>query len=440
MLGDWERPYLTMAPALRGAAAARLRPHHQERAPVQGREAGALVPGLPLGAGRGGGGVRGEAPRLRSTSASASTTTPSLPRRMNLDAALLGATPVDVVIWTTTPWTLPANQAVALRAEFSYVLVEAAARRCSAPLHRRRGTAGQLPQALRHDRVRRVLGQARGPRARGADAAATRCEERQVPVILGEHVTLDAGTGRGAHRPGPWPGGLRRRAALRAAGGEPGRQRRPLPARHAAGGGTEGRRGEPGDHRRRWRPTAQLLHEEPFRHSYPHCWRHKTPVIFRATPQWFISMEHEAAARAHAARHQGRAVDAGLGRAAHRRHDRDAPGLVHLAPAHLGRADPAVRAQAHRRAAPAHPGAHRWRSPRGWRPAASTPGSRLEPTELLGADARALRQGHRRHGRVGGLGPVVRVRGHRAPGESPRPWTCTWRAPTSTAAGSTVRS
>jgi len=34
-----------------------------------------------------------------------------------------------------------------------------------------------------------------------------------------------------------------------------------------------------------------LLHHEPFRHSYPHCWRHKTPVIFRATPQWFISME-----------------------------------------------------------------------------------------------------------------------------------------------------
>ena len=34
-----------------------------------------------------------------------------------------------------------------------------------------------------------------------------------------------------------------------------------------------------------------LLKDEPYHHSYPHCWRHKTPVIFRATPQWFISME-----------------------------------------------------------------------------------------------------------------------------------------------------
>ncbi len=60
ILGDWERPVPHHGTALRGAAAARLRPHHQERAPLQGREAGALVPGLPLGAGRGGSGVRGE--------------------------------------------------------------------------------------------------------------------------------------------------------------------------------------------------------------------------------------------------------------------------------------------------------------------------------------------------------------------------------------------
>ena len=37
--------------------------------------------------------------------------------------------------------------------------------------------------------------------------------------------------------------------------------------------------------------VGRLIHHEPYRHSYPHCWRHKSPVIFRATPQWFISME-----------------------------------------------------------------------------------------------------------------------------------------------------
>src|SRR5690606_19316740 len=36
---------------------------------------------------------------------------------------------------------------------------------------------------------------------------------------------------------------------------------------------------------------AALLHHEPYQHSYPHCWRHKAPLIFRATPQWFISMQ-----------------------------------------------------------------------------------------------------------------------------------------------------
>ncbi len=59
VLGDWDHPYLTMDAAVRGAAAARLRPHHRERTPLQGREAGALVSRLPLGARGGGGRVRG---------------------------------------------------------------------------------------------------------------------------------------------------------------------------------------------------------------------------------------------------------------------------------------------------------------------------------------------------------------------------------------------
>ena len=115
------------------------------------------------------------------------------------------------------------------------------------------------------------------------------------------------------------------------------------------------------------------------------------------------------AARAHPARHQGSAVDPCLGRAAHRRHDRDTSGLVHLAPAHLGRADPAVRAQAHRGAASAHPGADpAGRGARG--------GGRhrcLVRAQRAGAAGRRcgqLRQGHRRHGRVGRLGHVLRVR------------------------------
>ena len=85
-----------------------------------------------------------------------------------------------------------------------------------------------------------------------------------------------------------------------------------------------------------------LLGYEKIEHSYPHCWRCHNPIIFRATEQWFISMERKLrrrnAARARARRDQESEVGPGLGRGAHLEHGRDASRLVHLAPAHLGRA------------------------------------------------------------------------------------------------------
>ena len=101
------------------------------------------------------------------------------------------------------------------------------------------------------------------------------------------------------------------------------------------------------------RENGHLLAHAKFEHSYPHCWRHKTPVAFRTTPQWFISMEKAGLARDRAEGDQGRALDSVLGRGAHHRHDRRTSRLVHLAPAHLGRADRAVRRQGHAAAASA---------------------------------------------------------------------------------------
>ena len=230
-------------------------------------------------------------------------------------------------------------------------------------------------------------------------------------MILGEHVTLEAGTGAVHTAPGHGLEDFVGRQALRACRStiRCGNDGRFLPDTPLVGGLKldEANAVIIEELQKRGR----LLHHEPFRHSYPHCWRHKTPVIFRATPQWFISMDAEGPARARAARHPEGAVDAGLGRAAHHRHDREPAGLVHLAPAHLGRADPAVRAQGDRRAASAHAGADR-----GGRGACREGRHRglvrARPRELLGADADALREGHRRHGRLGRLGPVVRVRRH----------------------------
>ena len=182
---------------------------------------------------------------------------------------------------------------------------------------------------------------------------------------------------------------------------------------------------------------GRLLHHEPFAHSYPHCWRHKTPLIFRATPQWFISMERQETARACAARHQESALDARLGRAAHHRHDREPPRLVHLAPAHLGRADAAVRAQADRRAASAHAGAHREAAARVEK-AASRPGSSSIRPSCSAPRPTTMR----RSWTSWTSGPTPGCRSNawaRSGPRSRRRSICIWKAPTSTAAGSTAR-
>jgi isoleucyl-tRNA synthetase len=208
--------------------------------------------------------------------------------RAGLTPQKLGAAPVDVVIWTTTPWTLPANQAVALRAEFRYLLVEA--RRDGEP--RRLILAAELLESClkRYGMSEAVvLGDFEGRALEGLELWHP-FEQRQVPVILGEHVTLDAGTGAVHTAPGhgqeDFAVGQRYGLPVVNPVGDDGRF---LPDTPLVAGlrvdeanpviiealATRGR----------------LLHEEAFRHSYPVCWRHKSPVIFRATPQWFISME-----------------------------------------------------------------------------------------------------------------------------------------------------
>jgi isoleucyl-tRNA synthetase len=287
ILGDWERPYLTMAPRYEAQ---------------QLRAFGRIIKNGHL--------YKGVKPvhwclDCRSALAEAEVeyeekTSPAidvgfrvndnaeLARRMNLDAAQLGATPVDVVIWTTTPWTLPANQAVALRSEFSYVLAEAS----SEAVTRRVIVAAELLETcLRRFGMgeARVLAQAQGRALEGLMLRHP-LDERLVPVILGEHVTLDAGTGAVHTAPGH---GLEDFAVGKLYGlavvNPVGNDGRFLPGT-ALVAGLKVFEANPVISAA-LAANGQLLHEEPLRHSYPHCWRHKTPVIFRATPQWFISME-----------------------------------------------------------------------------------------------------------------------------------------------------
>jgi isoleucyl-tRNA synthetase len=131
--------------------------------------------------------------------------------------------------------------------------------------------------------------------------------DREIPLILGEHVSAEDGTGAVHTAPGhgqeDFAVGLRygpHRPVHRRAD-ESRRRARRVPAVHAAADGVTlagpaHLEGERRDRRGAARTTAALLAHFTLTHSYPHCWRHKTPVAFRATPQWFISMEQAACA------------------------------------------------------------------------------------------------------------------------------------------------
>lgn len=201
---------------------------------------------------------------------------------------------VAVPIWTTTPWTLPASMAVTLGAELDYVLVEG-------PARGGRRVLLVLAEALAAPALKRygvetvtVLG-----RAKGAALEHLLLQhpfyERQVPLILGEHVSAEDGTGAVHTAPGH---GQEDFAVGRLYGLEV--------LNPVAGNGTylpgtapAGEHAIAGVHLWKANPlitdalakNGRLLAHETITHSYPHCWRHKTPVAFRATAQWFISME-----------------------------------------------------------------------------------------------------------------------------------------------------
>ncbi len=217
---------------------------------------------------------------------------PALLERCSVAKGSEGDGPISIVIWTTTPWTLPANEAVALNAELEYVLVQVQTEHGPERL--------LLAEALYEDALARysVVGESHViSYCVGAAFEGLKLQhpfyDRQVPVILGEHVTLEAGTGAVHTAPGHGQEDY--------IVGE----RYGLPVDHPVDGqgrflpGTQYFAGEQvfeaNDHVVEvLKEHGNLLQVETMRHSYPHCWRHKTPIIFRATPQWFISMDKEA--------------------------------------------------------------------------------------------------------------------------------------------------
>ncbi|WP_374930484.1 isoleucine--tRNA ligase [Serratia marcescens] len=194
---------------------------------------------------------------------------------------------ISLVIWTTTPWTLPANRAISLHPDFTYQLVQVD------------GQCLILAAELVESVMKRagitewtVLGS-----CKGADLELLRFKhpfmDFDVPAILGEHVTLDAGTGAVHTAPGHGPDDfvIGQKYGLEVSN--------PVGPNGCYLTGTypllDGKFVFKANDLivDLLRDKGALLHVEKFLHSYPCCWRHKTPIIFRATPQWFISMDQK---------------------------------------------------------------------------------------------------------------------------------------------------
>jgi len=198
-----------------------------------------------------------------------------------------GSGPLSLVIWTTTPWTLPANRAVTVHPDFEYVVVQTGGE------HAERLLLAEplLKEAMLRWGVGdyRIIATASGKALEGVMLQHP-FYAREVPIILGEHVTTEAGTGCVHTAPGhgqdDYVVGSRYKLEIdNPVGGD--------------GKFLSGTELFAGEHVFKANPhvievlkqRGVLLHEEALRHSYPHCWRHKTPIIFRATPQWFIGMD-----------------------------------------------------------------------------------------------------------------------------------------------------
>ncbi|QIE98490.1 isoleucine--tRNA ligase [Pantoea stewartii] len=196
--------------------------------------------------------------------------------------------PVSLVIWTTTPWTMPANRGISLHPEFDYQLLQI------------EGRTLILAKDLVESVMKRagvsdwtVLGTCQGAALELQLFQHPFLAQIQSKVVLGDHVTLDAGTGAVHTAPGHGPDDyvIGQKYGLETANpvGPDGAY---LPGTYP---GLDGINVFKANELivELLKEKGALLHVEKLLHSYPHCWRHKTPIIFRATPQWFISMDQK---------------------------------------------------------------------------------------------------------------------------------------------------
>ena len=193
---------------------------------------------------------------------------------------------LSAVIWTTTPWTLPANLGISVHPDFEYQVFQT--------------DHGDL--LIAKDMMEKVTGETglkaldSGAVEKGQNLESLVCEhpfiKRNSRFLLGTHVTLEAGTGLVHTAPGhgvdDYQMGLKYGLEVFSPVGPDGRYTEDYPERKgekifkANDGIVED-----------LKASGALIFHKKFKHSYPHNWRSNTPLIFRATPQWFMKVDDE---------------------------------------------------------------------------------------------------------------------------------------------------
>jgi len=277
VFGDWDHPYLTMTPDYEAATARELARFAERGALFKGKKpvhwCSSCVTAL----------AEAEVEYDDHTSPSIYVKFPFTDELPESLQATLGGKQIYFVIWTTTPWTIPANLGICLNPSLEYVAVETGGE----VLVMAEGLREQVMQALE--------------RSDGEVLATFNAEpferkvckhpfyERDSLIMLGDHVTLEAGTGCVHTAPGhgqdDYVVGLKYGLEVYNPVDDYGRYRKDL----ELFGGIKVKDANPlvND---KLREVGALLQASEVSHSYPHCWRCKKPIIFRATEQWFISM------------------------------------------------------------------------------------------------------------------------------------------------------
>ncbi len=285
VLGDWAHPYLTLSPTYEAAIVRALAQFTREGYLYRGRKPVSWCP-------------RDKTALAEAEIEYHDHTSPSVYVRFPLVDGYSGK-PAALVIWTTTPWTLPANLAIVANPTFTYVgiphhgellivareLAESFGKACGIPIENTIEITPAQMATLEGVRYRHPF-----------IAAAVR--EADFRLWFADYVTAEAGTGLVHTAPGHGADDYRTGVAH----GLPPYAPLDDSARYTAGVALEGGEDLSGKTTKEANPiivahlakTGFLLNPptDTLRHTYPHCWRCKQPVVYRATPQWFIAMDH----------------------------------------------------------------------------------------------------------------------------------------------------